>query len=521
MDHTASAYRPVSTLHPVSGLKPVTRRTVAPGLTPPPRANGLANGAGAWTEAPRAASAPARDRAAAADIPRRATPSEAHGTLAASTSLADVSIKVRLIAAFVLIACAAIATAMINGMELDGVIATLPGDLTAAQRDAITDAIAQARIVGYVAAAITAATAVGLGIVIALSIADPIQRITRAMSKLAAGDTDVEIPQARNADEIGVMAGTIATFKENTLEVQRLTQEREEEMRRQAAERRAIRERMGNELESTVTRMVDNARTEVNGLQLLAEQLFEAQTLANRRASEVNNASKRASEIAASFSGSVDDLSGAITDIEQRVEQTTDMSDQAAEDAREADTEINALVEAADSITKIIDLIRDIAGKTNMLALNATVEAVRAGEAGRSFQVVAQEIKNLSRQTADATEQVEGIIGDIRSKTGNTAKRVRGIIDVVGMINTAAADIKGAVEQQSRTAEQISADAKEASEQTQVMEQSIQSVAQQTQEIENSASKVRNSANSVGDSVDAIRDEVDRFLETAVKADHA
>jgi len=503
MARSASVHRTTSTQRLTSAYRQTSGYMIAPGLTPPDAANTDAR--------------PAADHGAGTAPPERGGDVEA----AAQAGMTDISIKIRLIGAFVVIAVAALATAFITGLQLDGVTAAVPQDLAAEDRAAIRDAVGGARTMAYITAGTTALLAVILGTVIAVGIANPIQRVTRALSRLSGGDTNVEIPQARSADELGVMAGTLATFKERTLENQRMIQERAEEQRRQEDEQRQLRERLANDLESTVSSQVGQAEQEVGGLRRLAEQMFESQRVANERARDVGQASGRASEIATSFAGSVEELSNAITDIEQRVDQTTEMSNQAAEDTRQADSDINALVQAADSITQVIDLINDIAGKTNMLALNAAVEAERAGKAGRSFQVVAREVKNLSRQTAEATKQVESHVADIRTKTDNTAKRMRGIIDVIGMINTAAADIKAAVEQQSQTASQISKDAHEASEQTQVMQQGIESVAQQTQDTENAAGKVRDSAETVGTSVESIRREVDRFLENTVKAQHS
>ncbi len=502
MAEPASAFRATSARRLASAFRRADSHTIAPGLTPPWAAGGDSRaGAGGAPVGAASDSGPAGDAAGAAGA----------GTT-------DISIRVRLIGAFVIIGFAALATAFMTGFQLDGVRAAVPPDMAADQRAALIDAIASTRLMAYITAGATALLAVILGTVIALSVANPIQRITHALARISEGDTDVAIPQARSADELGVMAGTLQTFKENTLEVQRLMAEREEARRRQEEEQAALREQLGRELESTVQTRVAEAEQEVRDLRGIATEMLEAQQAANQRAGEMDAASGRANEIASSFAGSADDLSGAITDIEQRVDQTTEMSNQAAEDARQADSDISALVQAADSITQVIDLINDIAGKTNMLALNAAVEAERAGQAGRSFQVVAREVKNLSRQTAEATKQVESHIADIRSKTDNTAKRVREIIDVIGMINNAAGDIKSAVEQQSQTASQISRDAREASEQTQVMQQGIRSVAQKTQDTETAAAKVRDSAETVGQSVGTIRQEVDRFLDNTIRA---
>jgi len=494
-----SAYRQISGLAPRSGYRPVSDYVPAPGLTAPrqPHDNDPDGGGRARPE----------------------TTASGDMAGAAAAGLADISVQVRLIGAFVLVAILAVSASFVIALQLDAALAALPQELAEAQREAVAEAFGGVRTVAYGFGAVTAGLAVVLGAVIALSVVGPIKRITAAMQRLADGDTDTTVPEARSADELGRMARAIATFKETTLENQRLLAEREADQVREAEARQALREKLGADLEASVNSLVSAAQDDVGQLRTLSREMLDAQGEATRTSRELGGAAERASDLADSFTGAVEDLSGAITDIEQRVEQTSEMSDQAAEDARVTDSDINALVAAADSITQIIDLINDIAGKTNMLALNATVEAVRAGEAGKSFQVVAQEIKNLSRQTADATKQVETHISDIRAKTDHTAKRVRGILDVIGMINQAASDIQGAVEQQSRTAQQISQDARETSTQTRTMREGVTTVAARTEQTESAAQKVEDGIQAVGTRLDTLRGEVDTFLARTLDSD--
>lgn len=431
--------------------------------------------------------------------------------------MGDIPISTRMLGAFGVVAFMAVAASLVTTMQLDSVMEALSGDRAGAARQAI----AEARRLSYGFTAAAVVIALGLGWVLAASVARPIGEITQSMDRLARGDLEVEVPAARRADDIGRMAHAISVFKENAQRVQSLMQEREEEQRRQERERRETQQRLGRELEASVSEQVSAVQAEVEQMRTLSAQMLEAQKEASHRTADVDGSARKALELAQSFAGSVQDLSGAISDIEQRVDQASQMSEQAAQDARETDDDISALVAAADSITQIIDLISDIAGKTNMLALNATVEAVRAGEAGRSFQVVAQEIKNLSQQTSDATKQIEGHIEDIRSKTGHTAKRVRGIIEVIGMIDQAASDISGAVEQQSRTAQQISSDAQEAESQTRGMQDGITTVRNGARETERSAGQVLDCAENVGGRVNGLRGEVDAFLQRTIAPDTA
>ncbi len=83
--------------------------------------------------------------------------------------------------------------------------------------------------------------------------------------------------------------------------------------------------------------------------------------------------------------------------------------------------ELDQLMEYADQMQKILDIINSVANKTGLLALNASIEAARAGEAGRGFAVVASEISQLSGQTRNATEEIGLLISNITSELGDTA----------------------------------------------------------------------------------------------------
>jgi len=110
---------------------------------------------------------------------------------------------------------------------------------------------------------------------------------------------------------------------------------------------------------------------------------------------------------------------------------------------------IQALREQSDRISQITGLINDIAEKTNILSLNANIQAARAGDAGRGFKVVADEIKKLSRVTVDSTAEIRSIVSVIRSSGQETYDAVSGIIDIIGRISDLSTHIREAISQQS------------------------------------------------------------------------
>src|SRR4029434_8367980 len=99
----------------------------------------------------------------------------------------------------------------------------------------------------------------------------------------------------------------------------------------------------------------------------------------------------------------------------------------AVEEARKSEKMVGDLVNAAEKIGNVTQMITDIAGQTNLLALKATIEAARAGEAGKGFAVVASEVKSLANQTAKATEEIAEQIRGIQAASQTTASAMRQI----------------------------------------------------------------------------------------------
>lgn len=126
------------------------------------------------------------------------------------------------------------------------------------------------------------------------------------------------------------------------------------------------------------------------------------------------------------------EMSDSIAQITSSTETAMNISSQAVNKAQEVSQEMEILGEAAFDIGKVLQTISDISEQVNLLALNATIEAARAGEAGKGFNVVANEIKELARQTSDATFEIKSRIENIQN---NTSTSVQGISEISGIIH--------------------------------------------------------------------------------------
>jgi hypothetical protein len=128
-------------------------------------------------------------------------------------------------------------------------------------------------------------------------------------------------------------------------------------------------------------------------------------------------------------------MTSSVTEISRQVQESSRIAGEAVAQAKKTDSRINALSQAAGRIGDVVKLITAIAEQTNLLALNATIEAARAGEAGRGFAVVASEVKALASQTAKATEEIGSQIGAMQAATGESVAAIKEIGGTIGRIS--------------------------------------------------------------------------------------
>jgi methyl-accepting chemotaxis protein len=117
---------------------------------------------------------------------------------------------------------------------------------------------------------------------------------------------------------------------------------------------------------------------------------------------------------------------------------------------------MDELDETARTIGTIVGMIQEIAEQTNLLALNATIEAARAGEAGKGFAVVASEVKSLATQTAKATDEISALISTIQQRAGGAVEAIRAITGRVDELEQITGAVAAAIEEQNAATQEIS-----------------------------------------------------------------
>ncbi len=310
----------------------------------------------------------------------------------------------------------------------------------AAQRAAST--YERARNITLALLALAIAIGVAFTIIVSNSISTPLHIATAFFKRVSEGDLS-QNPSAENLarqDEIGDLAHAALAMSENL--------------------RKLLRE-ISNGVQtvaSSATQLSAASTQTAQGVKAMAEKSSTVAAAAEESCAtttSVSTSMEKASANLTSVAGATEQMSSTVAEIASNSEKARVISEKAMAQAQTISTIMSELGRAAQEIGKVTETITDISAQTNLLALNATIEAARAGTAGKGFAVVANEIKELAKQTSEATEDIKAKIAGVQNSTTGAVQTIETITGVIKEIGNTVASTAAAIEEQATVTKNV------------------------------------------------------------------
>ncbi len=405
--------------------------------------------------------------------------------------------------------------------SLDRAVAVLVGDAEKSMQSGsvkLVEDLARNRMLLLIVAAISLLVAGAIGVFyVQRRLVRRLTSVGDAMRRLSSGETDLAVPAAADRDEIGEMARSLEVFRAGEIDRRQMAERQEAEQAAQRNRAAAI-EHMIGDFRTTVTNVIAAVSDNVSRMETTARTLSSIAAEADNQARAASASSEQTSSNVRSVAGATEELGASILEISDQASQANGVVERAAEIAQNADQLVGQLSSGASRIGDVVKLIRAIAEQTNLLALNATIEAARAGEAGRGFAVVASEVKTLASQTAKATEEIATQIGAIQNSTAQAVDAIRQISGVMGDISRFTSTIAASVEEQSASTQEIGRNVHEAASGARELAGNMATVTEAIEETNRSATQVLDASSALTTQAGTLQQAVDQFLDRVAAA---
>ncbi|PQO25101.1 hypothetical protein C5Y96_26735 [Blastopirellula marina] len=336
----------------------------------------------------------------------------------------------------------------------------------------------------------------------------PLRKVSKMLAEIAKAEGDLtrRLPVEGN-DEVGELSQWFNTFVDQVQQV-------------------VI--RVGGSATSLVesSSRLSNTAGDLSGqadnTTLRSSQVVAAADQMTLRMGEASRSTQTMQANISTVANAIEELATCIHDISGNTEKASSVAGQAASELELSNSNIVELSSAATEISRVIETIEDIAEQTNLLALNATIEAARAGEAGKGFSIVANEVKELARQAATATEDIRQRITAIQDATEKTTRSIGDIGRHVAQVNEFSTMIAAAIQEQNCTTQSIAEHINQTSYAVSQISDGVTESAQASEEIRASMVVVdqsardtasgANSAKATGDELHRIADELQALM---------
>ncbi|MEU4159641.1 methyl-accepting chemotaxis protein [Actinoplanes sp. NPDC026670] len=312
-------------------------------------------------------------------------------------------------------------------------------------------------------------------------IVQPLRRVGRVLDQVAGGDLSGD-PRVEQRDEVGQMASALR--------------------------------RASDTLRQTVTDLTAHSQRlaeESDGLARTSRNSSNSADLGARQAAEVADSAAIMSSNIHTVAAGAEEMGASIREISESATQAAQVASRAVDVTANTSTVMAKLGESSSEIDSVVKTITAIAEQTNLLALNATIEAARAGELGKGFAVVASEVKELSQETARATEDIGQRVAAIQADTAGAVAAIAEISEIIARINDFQTTIASAVEEQTVTTNEMSRNVTEAADAGARVSDTINAVAASVQQTTSGVAETDRAAADLAGMSGDLRRIVDRF----------
>lgn len=323
------------------------------------------------------------------------------------------------------------------------------------QNTVITDANQTARSTLTVSTLVALLATIVISISLVRSVRKPLVKINRTLRKATDGDLTTLIHYNKN-DEFGEIANGINGLIGHTRD-------------------------MVSDIKTTssnVTRVTETAKQTTSSNTKMLEQQRASSSAAANAAAELNESAYRIADISTRSSTEIADANKSLLSGEQNLENTRQELEHLLSDLDNASSVVNNVSDDSKGIATVLKVIQEIAEQTNLLALNAAIEAARAGEQGRGFAVVADEVRNLANKTQQSAEEIRAMIDALQQRSasavsimasnvtranqlskaiGQTEQSIHGVAELIKQINQRSQNIVEDTQVQQSHAAEVSA----------------------------------------------------------------
>ncbi len=323
----------------------------------------------------------------------------------------------------------------------------------------------------------------------------PLKKLTQSIERINGGEAageEAQIPYQARRDRIGILAGVLVSFQDALRNLG-------------AADKRTREEQaMVQELILTMTDLIEDLRTKSQSMKTASFKLNELAGHASGQSDTAFTAIAETQKNTGGTASAAGRLQKASLSIHDQVEKQNELIVDINKATRDSMDNIQDLNRASQEIGEIVKIVKNISGQTRLLALNARIEAARAGAAGKGFAVVANEVRDLSIQTESANREIETKISAIQKACEQMGTSAQGVEALIKVLSEAVTHIYESVQNQRGVSDRIAGNAEATRQNIQELSKRVSRVKEAARETRALSETVRSHSSEMETALDSL-----------------